>query len=109
MRQTVLVLVFFALGGLAGWLLLWQAGAQHGPQATSATERIRPQSPETLPQPRTAWRRTADGWEKTTWGTSRPKIRHPALHPTVVSLLQMLLAVMGLLAFTEMVKNRRDS
>ena len=51
------------------------------------------------PGPKTAWRRTIDGWEKTTWWSSDPPIRRPALHPTVVALMQMFLALGALILF----------
>ena len=51
------------------------------------------------PEPTTQWRRTVDGWEKPVWLTSDLPIRRPALHPTIVGLLQVFLALVALLLF----------
>jgi len=51
------------------------------------------------PGPKTTWRRTVDGWEKTTWWVSEQPLRRPAIHPTIVALLQMFLALAALLIF----------
>ena len=58
------------------------------------------------PEPTTQWRRTVDGWEKPDWLTSDPPIRRPALHPTVVGLLQIFLALGALLFFAEAADRR---
>ncbi len=59
------------------------------------------------PGSKTAWRRTADGWEKTTWWSSDPPIRRPALHPTVVALMQIFLALGALILFAGAGRLRR--
>ena len=51
-------------------------------------------------QPQTGWRRTCDGWERITWWTAQPETRRPVLHPTVVALLEMFLALAALVAFS---------
>ena len=79
---------------LIGWLLLllvvfaWVASEVP----------LRGDSPQ--PSPEVAWRRTADGWEKTARWHNEPAVRRPALHPMVVALLQMLLALGALIAFS---------
>lgn len=52
------------------------------------------------PGPKTAWRRTVDGWEQTTWWATEQPLRRPAIHPTIVALLQMFLALAALLIFS---------
>ena len=47
----------------------------------------------------THWRRTVDGWERANWIVGDEVIRRPALHPTVIALLQMLLAIAALILF----------
>lgn len=47
-----------------------------------------------------SWRRTRDGWEKATWLTSQIPSRRPALHPGVVGLLELLLSLTVLVAFS---------
>jgi len=47
-----------------------------------------------------SWRRTRDGWEKATWLTSQIPSRRPALHPGVVGLLELLLSLAVVVAFS---------
>jgi hypothetical protein len=47
------------------------------------------------------WRRTSLGWEHVSQWTPSAPPRRPALHPAVVGLLQLLLAAMALVAFSE--------
>lgn len=47
-----------------------------------------------------SWRRTRDGWERATWLTSQITSRRPALHPGVVALLELLLSLTILVAFS---------
>jgi hypothetical protein len=49
----------------------------------------------------TAWRRTRDGWERPGWLTSSTRSCRPTLHPTVVALAEILLAVAALVALSE--------
>jgi len=51
------------------------------------------------PAPRdSGWRRTRDGWERSSQLLKKP-IDHPSLHPSVVAGLEILLAVFALTAF----------
>lgn len=45
------------------------------------------------------WRRTRDGWEQATWLAPETATGDPALHPSVVGLLQLLLSVSALIVF----------
>ncbi len=87
MRWIVrLSLVLLGLGWLASEMPLAQT-QPHG-------------QPETRRQLGSQWRWTRDGWERPTWLASQARGRQPALHPTVVGILQMLLVVAGLIAFS---------
>ena len=79
---------------LVGWLFLALVGF-----AWVASEV--PLSGDT-PQPsyEVAWRRTAHGWEKPTAWHDKPAPHRPALHPMVVALLQVLLTLAALIAFS---------
>ena len=44
------------------------------------------------------WRRTSDGWERSSHLLRQP-IAQPSLHPSVVASLEILLAIFALLAF----------
>ena len=50
---------------------------------------------------KTPWRRTVDGWEHTSRWTPEAGARPPALHPVVVGLLEMLLALAALIGLSE--------
>jgi len=51
------------------------------------------------PAPRdSGWRRTRDGWERSSRLLRKP-IAHPSLHPSVVASLEILLAIFALTAF----------
>lgn len=76
-----LVLILFGLGWLASEVPL---------------PRTQPRAAVT-----TGWRRTRDGWEHSSCWTRDGKTRQPALHPNVVGLLEMFLAVAGLLALSK--------
>jgi len=64
------------------------------------------QSGETLDTP---WRRTCDGWEHSTWWSQAAATRQPALHPIVVALLEMFLALAALIAFSKSPQPRSGS
>jgi len=49
----------------------------------------------------TSWRRTRDGWERSSQWTIRPERRAPSVHPIVVGLLELLLACAALIGFSE--------
>ena len=49
----------------------------------------------------TSWRRTRDGWERSSQWALRQKSRAPAVHPIVVGLLEILLACAALIGFSE--------
>lgn len=87
---------------LIGGLLLVLAGLGYLASELSLGN----ESPQ--PEPTTQWRRTVDGWEKPAWLTSDLPIRRPALHPTIVGLLQMFLTL-GALLFFERHKNTKGA
>jgi hypothetical protein len=63
-------------------------------------------------QPRsdeTVWRRTRDGWEPAGWLTPPVRAHKPALHPVVVGLLELLLAVTALVAGSRSAASSRHS
>lgn len=47
-----------------------------------------------------SWRRTCNGWERARWLTAQRTATQPTLHPVVIGLLQLLLAVTALVAFS---------
>jgi len=48
----------------------------------------------------TDWRRTAQGWQRVTWGTLEQGPRRPTLHPVVVAAGELMLALAALIAFS---------
>ena len=78
-----------------GWLSLVLLGlgwlASEVPLAETQQER----------QVETGWRRTVDGWEHSSRWTSDGRICRPALHPSVVGLSQLLLALAALIALSK--------
>jgi hypothetical protein len=112
--------------GLIGWLLLmlWGVGPLAGqvpPVETPARdlragEGHRREPPPNLLQEdaeasalgwETTWRRTRDGWERPGQWTFHRKSHPPALHPIVVALLEVFLALAALIALPE-TGNRRS-
>ena len=79
-----------------GWLLLLLVGLAW----VAAEVPLHGDSPAPRCEP--VWRRTVDGWEKVTWWSDEPEVvRHcPTLHPMVVALLQMFLALGALIVFS---------
>ena len=77
-----------------GWFLLILVAV-----GWAASEVELPEKPASSARELDCWRRTRDGWERVTW--LRPQIppRRPALHPSVVGLLELLLSVTALVAF----------
>ncbi len=47
-----------------------------------------------------AWRRTVDGWEQESAVVVRPTNQAPALHPAVVSSLQLLVSLTALIGLS---------
>jgi len=77
---------------LIGWLLLVLMGL-----CWLASE-ISLEGAQTLPS---QWRRTVDGWElKSSWARDPPDARPTTVHPAVIGVLQILLAVAALIAFS---------
>lgn len=65
--------------------------------ATPVTEPEPYIPPGRYPKELVPWRRTRQGWEKATW-LEKTSSRQPALHPLIVTALEILLALMGCLA-----------
>lgn len=88
---------------LIGWLLLILLGlgwlASEVPLA----------GPQPDGRPESVWRRTRDGWEKISWWTPRTRTPRTVLHPMVVGLLEMFLALAALIAFSEATDRRSQS
>ena len=49
----------------------------------------------------TEWRRTLDGWERASWLRAEVPVHRPALHPSVVGLLELFLSVGALAVFRQ--------
>jgi hypothetical protein len=79
---------------LVGWLLLVLVVAgcfvNRWPLANSGGE----------PRPAAEWRRTADGWERLVVATPGGESHRPALHPMIVAVLQVLLTLAAMIAFS---------
>ena len=71
--------------------------AQGQPAVASTTASEDETMPDAGPAGLGLWRRTRQGWEKATW-LQPATPREPALHPLVVTALEILLALMGCLA-----------
>ena len=77
---------------LIGWLLAilvvicWLASEVSLPRRPAASGR----EPD-------CWRRTRDGWEEASWVTPEISVRRPALHPSVVGLLELFLSMSALI------------
>jgi hypothetical protein len=52
------------------------------------------------PAVETPWRRTVDGWEKTANWTVDSRPRRPAIHPSLVASMELLLVLAALVAFS---------
>ena len=80
---------------LIGWLLLILVGLGWLASEVPLAE-TRPERPL-----KADWRRTAQGWERPSTWPAQTKIRRPAVHPVVVGLLQLFLALAVLIAFSK--------
>ncbi len=76
-------------------------------QLVQAAERAAEIQPANNPavaadEPGPRWRRTAWGWERAEWWQSpHPGLAPPVFHPGLFALLQVMLSLMGLIAWPE--------
>lgn len=71
-----------------------------GPRRAATIGPVEARPEDAAPDPKTAWRRTRDGWERPTWWRPAGPSRRPGLHPIVVGLLELLLALGALIGFS---------
>lgn len=101
-----LVLVISTLGWLAcHWPLVEPGVAAGAPELRlghggRAAERLAATPDALAHEVSTTWRRTADGWEHPTWWIQEPEPPRPKIHPLVVGLLQLFVALFALIAFS---------